>query len=143
MLCSSYKERIPAYPKKFGWVSLGASKKTKKRHQGVPDNFLFSSYFFLRHSENERVIPKFCQVLGTMNNGSQPRILGWEPSFMAPNEDYLVGSHYSWCPTTDENLELPCHSHYVSKKSNRKIKNYLEDLNIFIASLIGVGGRGV
>ena len=90
---------------------------------------MFSGYFFLRHSEIDRVIPNSYQLLGTMNNDSQPSILSWEPLVMAPNQIFLVGSHYSWCPRPDKILELPSHFHYVSKKSNWKIKNYPEDLS--------------
>ena len=89
--------------------------------------FFVFRLFFLRHNENDRVIPISDLLLGTINNGSQPNILSWEPLVMAPNPIFLVGSHYSWCPRPEKILELACHFHYVSKKSNRNIKNYPEE----------------
>ena len=48
-------------------------------------HILLCGLVFFTYSENDRVIPIFCLVLGTMNNGSQLRIFGWEPSLVAPN----------------------------------------------------------
>ena len=77
----------------FGSFNFFGEKSNWLYMVGSLDNFLFSGYFFLRHSEKDRVIPNFYLLLGTMNSGSQQKILSWEQLVMAPNRLFLVGSH--------------------------------------------------
>ena len=58
---------------------------TKSTYKVLWIIFLFSGIFLDIASENDRVIPNSYLLLGTINNGSQPNILSWEPLVMAPN----------------------------------------------------------